>query len=59
MAMVNAGLDRIDDALECLEKAMAQREPHLILMGAHSGLDPLREETRFRRLLEKLNLRPD
>lgn len=46
-------------ALDHLERAHAARDPYLVLLGVSPWFDSLREQTRFRRLYERLGFPPN
>lgn len=50
------GLDRIDMALHCIEKACAERDPWLLWMKIEPRFDCLHSEPRFERVLAKVGL---
>jgi DNA-binding SARP family transcriptional activator len=56
-AEVLAALGDTDVAIDTLYSAYRQRHPAMVLAGARYGLDPLREERRFRDLLMRLGIR--
>jgi hypothetical protein len=53
MALVYAGLGQRDSAFEWLDRAYAVRDVHLAFLGQDRKWDALREDPRFRRLLER------
>jgi TolB-like protein/class 3 adenylate cyclase/Flp pilus assembly protein TadD len=55
IAIVNIALGRVDAALDALEHAHRDREYYIVLIGVSPVFDPLREEPRFRRLIDKLD----
>ena len=55
-AMVHAGLGQHEEALECLEKAGAERDIWLVWLKTEPRFDVLREEPRFQQLLLKVGL---
>jgi serine/threonine protein kinase/Tfp pilus assembly protein PilF len=55
-ALVWLNLDDKDQALTWLERAYERRDPMLIVMNTNTGLDPLRQESRFKSILAKMGL---
>ena len=55
-AVVSAALARTDAAFQWLEKAFAERNPMLRVLGADPRLDCLRSDPRFPALLERIGL---
>ena len=55
-ALVHLGLGDIDGVFQCLERAFEERDGSLILITAAVEFDPLREEPRFRSLLDRMGL---
>jgi hypothetical protein len=53
LALVHAGLNEIDDALDRLEQASVAHDVHLIYVPLDSKWDTLRGRERFHRLLEQ------
>jgi len=58
VALVYAGLNEKDQAIASLENAYAQRDGSLIFLGVHPFLDPVRGDSRFVGLLQKIGRRP-
>jgi serine/threonine-protein kinase len=58
LALVYAGLAEKDQAIACLENAVIDRDPALILMRVHPFLDSVRGDIRFVSLLQKIGLGP-
>lgn len=56
VALIHLGLGDKSTALDCIEEAYAQRETQLTSLAVHPIYDDLRNEPRFRALLEKLDL---
>jgi adenylate cyclase len=56
IASVYAGLGEKDQALFCLEKALAQRDAGLVLLKVHPMFDAVRYDLRFVELLKKIGL---
>jgi len=50
------GLGDWDDALQWLDRAIDERDPIVMPIKSYSFLDPIRDDPRFHRLLEKMNL---
>ena len=50
LALAHAALGDYDEALTCLEKAAAERDPWHIWFGTEAKLDPLRKHPRFIKL---------
>lgn len=55
-ALVLAGLDRREEALDGLETAFEERFPWLVFLRVEPAFDDLRDEERFQTLLEKMGL---
>lgn len=55
-ANVYAALNEKDKALSCLERALSERDPWLLLIGTDSRLDSLRRHPRFNKLLREVGL---
>jgi tetratricopeptide (TPR) repeat protein len=51
--------DRPDDALDLLEKSLAEREESLVQLKAYAHFDPLLDHPRFQRLLVQVNFPPE
>jgi Tfp pilus assembly protein PilF len=58
LALVYAGLNEKDQAIACLENALADRDASLIYMRVHPFLDSVRGDVRFASLLNKIGLGP-
>ena len=56
MAMVHLGLGELDDLFDWLERAYEERDGSLILIATAVEFDPVRDDTRFASLLEKMGL---
>jgi serine/threonine-protein kinase len=56
IALIYVGLGENDQAIDWLEKALAQREPFLIYIKVDPNFDPLRGDPRFQALLQRLGL---
>ena len=56
MLLVHTGLGETEQALCCLEAGLKRREGWLISIGLHPAYDTLREEARFRGVLQLLGL---
>jgi eukaryotic-like serine/threonine-protein kinase len=57
--IVYAGLGKIDDAFQWLEKAVEQRDGLLIYLKVGSAFDPLRSDPRFSGILTRVGLQGD
>ena len=55
LALAHVALRDYETALECLEKAAAERDPWLIWFGTEPKLDPLRHHPRFIKLFRSTN----
>lgn len=55
-ALGHVGLGEWDDALRFLDEAIDERDPIIMPITSYSFLDPIRDDPRYRRLLEKMNL---
>jgi len=53
MALVHAGLGQRDSAFDYLDRAYAVRDVHLVFLLVVPKWDELREDPRFRRLVER------
>jgi hypothetical protein len=51
------GLDRIDDALDWIEKACEEHDVWLVWLKAEPRFDAIRSDARFDRALRELGLR--
>jgi tetratricopeptide (TPR) repeat protein len=58
VALVYAGLNEKDQAIASLENAYADRDGSLIFMKVHPFLDPVRGDSRYVGLLQKVGMRP-
>jgi serine/threonine-protein kinase len=56
LAVAYVGLGDFDKALECLEKACEIHDPIALFLGVLHAFDPLRPDTRFTKLLERVGL---
>ncbi len=54
IAAVMVALDRIDDAFDWLERALAERSPWMCRLGGDPLFDPIRSDDRLRELLRRL-----
>jgi adenylate cyclase len=54
VALVNIGLGRTEAALDALERAHREREYLIVLMGVSPVFDPVRDQPRFRALVDQL-----
>ncbi len=57
-ALVCAGLDEKEKALEYLQKAYEEHSQKLVMLQVEPILDPLRDDPRFTDLLRQMNLKP-
>ena len=57
-AWVHLGLGEIDKALDRMERACDEGNPHVLFFRVAPAWDPLRSEARYWQLLERLNLLP-
>ena len=55
-ALLFVAMDVTDRAFEQLERAFQLREPGLLFLKVAPWLDPLREEPRYRALVQRLGL---
>jgi tetratricopeptide (TPR) repeat protein len=56
IAMVHLGLGDVESVFRCLDRAFEERDGSLILMTAAAEFDPVREDDRFKSLLERMGL---
>ena len=56
IALLSTALDKKDEAIDWLNKAVDERDPQLIWVGVEPQLDPLRTDQRFKQLLQKLGI---
>ena len=54
-AMVYAGLGDNDQAFDWLEKALAERSPHLNYLKFHPEWEPLRDDPRWADLISRIS----
>jgi serine/threonine protein kinase/Tfp pilus assembly protein PilF len=54
--LVHLGLDERDDLFRCLDRAYEERDGSLILITAAVEFDPVRDDPKFRSLLERMGL---
>jgi serine/threonine-protein kinase len=52
----HAALGQTDRMFECLEAALAERDPYLTRMDAEPCFEPFRSDARYRDLLKRMNL---
>ena len=57
-ALVCAGLDEKEKALEYLQKSYEEHSQKLVMLQVEPILDPLRDDSRFQDLLLRMNLEP-
>ena len=55
LALAHVALGDYDEALICLEKAGAERDPWLVWFGTEAKLDPLRADPRFIKIFRSTN----
>jgi TolB-like protein/Tfp pilus assembly protein PilF len=55
-AIIYTALEERDLAFECLERAFEERADHLPYLKVNPRVDPLRDQPRFQKLLERLGL---
>jgi TolB-like protein/Tfp pilus assembly protein PilF len=58
LALIHAGLNDEDKMLECLERALAVRDVHLIYVPHDSKWDPFRGSERMKRLIQLCGFSP-
>ena len=58
LATLNIALGRNQDALDWIDKAFEERRGWLAYLNVHPVVDPLREEPRFKQMIEKMGLSP-
>jgi len=58
-AIVNAGLGNRDQAIAWLERACEERDAHLPHLNVDPRLRSLRQESRFKALLERVGLKAE
>jgi eukaryotic-like serine/threonine-protein kinase len=56
IAMVHLGLGDLESVFRCLDRAFEERDGSLILITAAAEFDPVREDDRFKSLLERMGL---
>jgi eukaryotic-like serine/threonine-protein kinase len=56
IAMVHLGLGDLESCFRCLDRAFEERDGSLILITAAGEFDPVREDDRFKSLLERMGL---
>ncbi|HEV7842702.1 MAG TPA: tetratricopeptide repeat protein, partial [Pyrinomonadaceae bacterium] len=57
MVEILAGLGRVDEAFEWLERCYTDRAPHMIFLGIEPKLGALKADPRFDHLLRRMNLK--
>ena len=57
-ALVYIGLGDFDTAFEWLDRAVDERDVHILHLTVKPVYDPIRSDPRFHRLLRKMNLEP-
>jgi hypothetical protein len=58
VGVVHASLGEKDQAFSWLDKAFAERDSYLVRLKVEPGLDSLRSDPRFEKLLLRMNLKP-
>ncbi len=58
IAYVYEGLGRVEDALDWLDKAVEERDGWLIYLNSYPRFESLRDEARFKDILQRLQLPP-
>jgi tetratricopeptide (TPR) repeat protein len=56
MALIHLGLSDLESLFDCLSRAVADRDGSLILVAAAVEFDPVRDDPRFKLLLERMGL---
>lgn len=56
IALIHLGLSDVDRLLHWLDRAFEERDGSLILITAAVEFDPVRENSRFKSLLERMGL---
>ncbi len=56
IALIHLGLSDLDSLFDCLDRAFDERDGSLILISAALEFDPVREDDRFKSLLERMGL---
>lgn len=56
VALIHIGLDQKEEALNLLEKVVAERSPILVHYAVGPYVDGLRAEPRFKAMLKRMNL---
>ena len=57
-AIVHIGLGNVDQALDATERAWQERRGWLVYLGVNPLVDPLRNEPRFKAIVDRLGLPP-
>jgi TolB-like protein/Tfp pilus assembly protein PilF len=57
MVEILAGLGRVDEAFEWLERCYTDRAPHMVFLNVEPKLSALKADTRFDNLLRRMNLK--
>lgn len=55
-AWVHIGLGEFDNAFEWLDRAVEERDPHVLHFPCQPAYDPMRQDPRFPALLRKMRL---
>jgi len=56
IAVIYVNLAEQDQAFQWLEKAFEERDPYLTYLRVEPALDPLRSDTRFRDLVNRMDV---
>ena len=54
-ALAHAALGNVDEAFECIDRAIEARDSVVVSLPTYSGWDPLRSDPRFEVILRRLN----
>jgi serine/threonine-protein kinase len=55
-ALLRTALGDLEEALDLVERMVEERAPHVVWLGVRPSFDPLRDQPRFERLLERVGL---
>ncbi len=58
LGLIHLGLGEIDRCFVCLEKAVDERDPQVLIIPVLPEFDPIRPHPRYQLLLRKMNLEP-
>jgi serine/threonine protein kinase/tetratricopeptide (TPR) repeat protein len=56
IALIHLGLSNLESVFQCLDRAVNERDGSLILITSAVDFDPVREDPRFKALLERMGL---